>query len=64
VRGFADQRLRKKDNPLDASNRRISLIAQYLDKPANSADKIEGEHGKEDAKGPAAEPAKAAEKRE
>ena len=30
VRGFADQRLRKIDNPLDASNRRISLIVQYI----------------------------------
>ena len=29
VRGFADQRLRKKDDPLDPSNRRISLIVQY-----------------------------------
>ena len=29
VRGFADQRLRKTDNPLDSSNRRISLIVQY-----------------------------------
>ena len=30
VRGFADQRLRKPDNPLDPSNRRISLIVQYV----------------------------------
>jgi chemotaxis protein MotB len=30
VRGFADQRLRKLDSPLDASNRRISLIVQYI----------------------------------
>ena len=30
VRGFADQRLRKGDDPLDPSNRRISLIVQYL----------------------------------
>jgi chemotaxis protein MotB len=30
VRGFADQRLRKPDNSLDASNRRISLIVQYI----------------------------------
>jgi len=30
VRGFADQRLRKVENPLDASNRRISLIVQYV----------------------------------
>jgi chemotaxis protein MotB len=28
VRGFADQRLRKKENPLDPGNRRISLIVQ------------------------------------
>ncbi|HEY0759279.1 MAG TPA: flagellar motor protein MotB [Acidisarcina sp.] len=31
VRGFADQRLRKPESPGDASNRRISLIVQYLD---------------------------------
>ena len=30
VRGFADQALRKKDAPDDPSNRRISLIIQYL----------------------------------
>jgi chemotaxis protein MotB len=30
VRGFADQRLRKLDNPLDPSNRRVSLIVQYV----------------------------------
>jgi len=30
VRGFADQRLRKLDQPLDPSNRRISLIVQYI----------------------------------
>jgi chemotaxis protein MotB len=30
VRGFADQRLRKLHAPLDPSNRRISLIVQYL----------------------------------
>src|SRR5271168_527929 len=30
VRGFADQRLRKPDDPLDPSNRRISLIVQYI----------------------------------
>ncbi len=45
VRGFADQRLRMPSNPLDPSNRRVSLIVQYLTpadlaastvKPANS----------------------------
>lgn len=30
VRGFADQRLRKPESPLDPSNRRISLIVQYI----------------------------------
>ena len=32
VRGFADQRLRNPKDPLDPSNRRISLIVRYLDK--------------------------------
>jgi chemotaxis protein MotB len=32
VRGFADQHLRKPDQPLDASNRRISVIVQYIEK--------------------------------
>jgi chemotaxis protein MotB len=35
VRGFADQKLRKADNPLDPSNRRISLIVQYIVKDAD-----------------------------
>jgi chemotaxis protein MotB len=30
VRGYADQKLRKPDDPLDPSNRRISLIVQYV----------------------------------
>jgi chemotaxis protein MotB len=41
VRGFADQRLRKKDVPLDPANRRISLIVQYQEKKAPG----EGEAG-------------------
>lgn len=32
VRGFADQHLRNKENPMDPANRRISLIVQYLEK--------------------------------
>jgi chemotaxis protein MotB len=32
VRGFADQRLRKVDAPLDPSNRRVSLIVEYQNK--------------------------------
>jgi len=30
VRGFADQRLRNVKDPLDASNRRVSIIVQYI----------------------------------
>ena len=33
VRGYADQKLRKPEAPLDASNRRISVIVQYLNVP-------------------------------
>ena len=57
VRGFADQRLRKRDNPLDPSNRRISLIVQYLEKkPTPESETQEGaapgtEHGAEHASG-------------
>lgn len=36
VRGFADQRLRKPESPQDPSNRRISLIVEYLQKPADA----------------------------
>ena len=35
VRGFADQRLRKPEAPMDPSNRRISLIVQYVVKNAD-----------------------------
>jgi len=33
VRGYADQRLRKPNAPEDPSNRRISVVVQYLDTP-------------------------------
>ena len=44
VRGYADQHLRKPDDPNDSSNRRISMIVQYLD----------GEPGKLVREGPVA----------
>jgi chemotaxis protein MotB len=57
VRGYADQHLRKTEDPLDPSNRRVSLIVQYLNKtkeeseePANS-EKKEGEEPKAKAEG-------------
>jgi chemotaxis protein MotB len=39
VRGFADQRLRNPADPFDASNRRISIIVQYLVPPADADEK-------------------------
>jgi chemotaxis protein MotB len=55
VRGFADERLRKPEDPLDPSNRRISLIVQYLDKTPSrgaqhSENEAEGKAGAEAAK--------------
>jgi chemotaxis protein MotB len=49
VRGFADQKLRKPDTPMDPSNRRISLIVLYLAKKAAAlADAKPGAGSKED----------------
>lgn len=45
VRGFADQQPRNTKDPGDPSNRRISVIVQYLEKkptPAGDADKTNG----------------------
>jgi chemotaxis protein MotB len=53
VRGFADQRLRKPDAPLDPANRRISLIVQYVIKDRDDEDTkpaAEGEKKTEEAK--------------
>ena len=36
VRGFADQDLRNKSDPSDASNRRITLLVKYMDKQAEA----------------------------
>jgi chemotaxis protein MotB len=43
IRGYADQMLRKPDQPMDASNRRISVIVQYMEK----------KHTEDDEPGPA-----------
>jgi chemotaxis protein MotB len=51
VRGLADQRLRKRDAPLDPLNRRISLIVQYREKPAGAAEKSAQGHGKQESTG-------------
>ena len=55
VRGFADQRLRKPDAPQDPSNRRISFIVEYRQKPADSDASSSGGQGtKEEEKAAAA----------
>jgi chemotaxis protein MotB len=62
VRGFADQRLRKPDMPLDPANRRISLIVQYLEKNPGDEDmpKSEGPAGeKKEAPAEKGKPTKA-----
>lgn len=38
IRGFADQHLRKADAPFDPSNRRVSLIVQYMNKNKDAGD--------------------------
>jgi chemotaxis protein MotB len=43
VRGFADQRLRNPKDPMEASNRRISIIVQYLSKNSEDTDRASGE---------------------
>ena len=56
MRGFADQRLRKPDEPLDPSNRRVSMIVQYLvKKPQEDSDSSEkgGAAGADPAEGKA-----------
>jgi chemotaxis protein MotB len=67
VRGFADQRLRKKEDPMDPANRRISLIVQYMNKPepapgVETGEKKGGDAGKSEVqserKGEAGEAAK------
>jgi len=42
VRGYADQMLRKIDDPLDPSNRRISVIVQNLEAKPEDAEKATG----------------------
>jgi len=66
VRGFADQRLRKPNDPLDPANRRISLIVQYVPndnagEKSTGEGKAPGETSPEGAPGPSATEGKAPE---
>jgi chemotaxis protein MotB len=51
VRGFADQRLRKPNAPLDPANRRISLIVQYIVKNNDDEDAKPAAAGEPKAEG-------------
>ena len=51
VRGFADQRLRKADAPLDPSNRRISIIVQYIVKNNNDDEDAKPSPGEQKTEG-------------
>ena len=42
VRGYSDQKLRKPSDPLDPSNRRITLIVQYIVKNDEERDRPSG----------------------
>jgi len=55
VRGYADQKLRVPANPMDPSNRRISLIVQYLTEDAPA---VPGNPGAPGADAGAKQPAK------
>jgi chemotaxis protein MotB len=66
VRGFADQRLRNSANSLDPSNRRISLIVQYIAKNNDEDAKpsAAAEQKKLDEKSPTAAPPQTSGKKE
>ncbi len=49
VRGFADRHLRNPKDPMDASNRRISVIVQYAEAAAPAEAKPGADAGKADA---------------
>jgi chemotaxis protein MotB len=56
VRGYADQKLRKPDAPFDASNRRISVIVHYVEKPPNLEPESESHEGEAASKPSGEEP--------
>lgn len=55
VRGYADQRLRKPDDPDNASNRRVSIVVKYLSPPTGPAAGKGGE--KSESETPVQQPA-------
>jgi len=63
VRGYADQRLRTPSDPTNPSNRRISVIIQYVETPAGNASEDAKSEAKTDVKTDA-KPAAESEKKE
>jgi chemotaxis protein MotB len=62
VRGYADQRLRKPDDPTNASNRRVSIVVKYLvsdEPPPAESGKAPGSAEAQASKSPAAREAPA-----
>lgn len=59
VRGYADQDLRVPSNPFDPSNRRISLIVQYVDAASADARNPPGNAPSSNSPAPSAKPAAA-----
>jgi chemotaxis protein MotB len=43
VRGYADQKLRDAKDPLDPSNRRISIIVHYVDEQVDTTEQTAGQ---------------------
>ena len=52
VQGYADTFLRNREDPLDASNRRVSIIVRHLSNPAVLSE-IVGDHGAASGEGEA-----------
>lgn len=50
IRGFADQRLRFKDKPFEASNRRVTIIVQYVTRDIGPEDEKENSKEAQTAK--------------
>ena len=52
IRGYADQQLRKRETPEDPSNRRISLIVQYMPKNDGAGEAAKASEPPKDSEAP------------
>ena len=58
VRGYADQKLRNPTDPFDPSNRRITVIVHYIEKPTWEKDDAPAEKSEESKEGEKPSPQK------